>query len=72
MKLSFNYVDRPTGYHLDGMNATRNLSRTFANHEHFFQLTRKQNRRQDVVNRGALRSCSGGLTFKFNKNSTNL
>jgi len=40
---------------------------------------RKQNRRQKVVNRGALRlcegafrSCRGNLTFKFDKNSTNL
>jgi len=38
-----------------------------------------QNRRQEVVNRGALRlcggalrSCRGGLTFKFDQNSTNL
>ena len=30
-----------------------------------------QNRRQKVVNRGALRSCRRGLTFKFDKNSTN-
>jgi len=39
----------------------------------------KQNSRQKVVNKGALllcggalRSCRGGLTFKFDKNSTNL
>jgi len=39
----------------------------------------EQNGRQKVVNRGlyvcvwgALRSCRGGLTFKFDKNSTNL
>jgi len=38
-----------------------------------------QNRRQKVVNRGGftfvwvgLRSCRGGLTLKFDKNSTNL
>jgi len=38
-----------------------------------------QNRRQKVVKKGALhlcagalRSCKGGLTFKFDKNSTNL
>ena len=37
------------------------------------------NHRQNVVNRGTmrlcggdLRSCRGGLTFKFDKNSTNL
>jgi len=40
----------------------------------------EQNRRQKVINRGALRLsgggalrlCRGSLTFKFNKNSTNL
>jgi len=31
-----------------------------------------QNRRQKVFNKGALRLCRGGLTYKLDKNSTNL
>ena len=34
-------------------------------------LSQSQNRRQTVVNRGALRLCGGGLTFEFDKKSTN-
>ena len=45
-----------------------NIHRKFCTLE-LMQLWKRK--RQKVVNRGALRSCRGGLTLKFDKNSTN-
>ena len=61
------------------LNYTRSRMRMkYARKPSIFYYVWKQNRRQKVVNRGALRcaealrSCKGGLTFKFDKNSTNM